>query len=303
MKNIITPIIVFLSFTAVFAQKTQLKYNLETGKEYFQEVTNESRIQQHIMGMDMKIGNKLVMESGYKVLNKDNRYYDIEVRYISMSMEMETPYGTNRINTKSADENDPGSAMLARVMDVPFMVRMRDDGKVSEIKDIDALVNKMMEGMGDVSDPVMMQVAAQLQQQFGEGAVKSQIESYFRIFPEGPVTVGEQWQTSTEIVSMMPLNINTVYQFMGERGGFYHIQGLSEISSSEMPVDASGMDMSMDMGGNQTYSALIHKTTGWISEANLIQDMSGVVTAQNPMNGETFEFSMSVTSNITIKGR
>jgi len=195
MKKTFMLLFAFLSFTAVIAQKTELKYNLETGREYIQEITTESKIQQHIMGMDMKIGNTMVMEIGYKVLNKDGRYYDMEVRYISMSMEMDTPYGSNSFTTKSADENDPGSMMLARITNVPFEMRMRDDGKVTEIKNMDAIFNSLMEGMGDINNPEMMQLNAQLQQQFSEQALKSQVESlprYIRINLSLLVTSGNQ---------------------------------------------------------------------------------------------------------------
>ena len=303
MKNTFLLLFAFLSFTAVLAQKTELKYNLDTGREYIQEITTESKIQQHIMGMDMEIGNTMVMEIGYKVLNKDGRYYDMEVRYISMSMDMETPYGTNSLTTKSTDENDPGSMMLARITNIPFEMRMRDDGKVQEIKNLDALFSSLMEGMGDINDPQMMQLNAQLQQQFSEQAMKSQVESFAKIYPDEPVAVGDQWESKTEMVSMMPMNVNTVYQFMGEKDGLYHIQGLSEIKSTDMPAEASGMNMTMDMGGNQTLSFLIDKGTGWLSEATIIQNIAGDVTAQNPMDGETFSFTMNMSSSITIKGR
>lgn len=303
MKNIFILLLPFIIFSAATAQKTELRYNLETGREYFQEVTTESKIQQHIMDMDMEINNTMVMVMGYKVLNKDGRYYDLEVRYVSMLMDMETPYGVNSLNSASEDESDPGSMMLAKLINVPFRMTMRDDGKVTEIKNLDALFNNMMEGVGDVNDPEMMQLSAQLQQQFSEQAMKSQVESYAKIFPEDPVAVGDQWETTMEMVSVMPLKVNTVYQFMGEKDGLYHIQGLSEIKSSDMPAEASGMNMTMDMGGNQTFSFLIDKSTGWISEATMIQDLAGDVTAQNPMDGESFNFTMSISSNITIEGR
>jgi hypothetical protein len=187
-----------------------------------------------------------------------------------MLMDMETPYGVNSLNSASEDESDPGSMMLAKLINVPFRMTMRDDGKVTEIKNLDALFNNMMEGVGDINDPEMMQLSAQLQQQFSEQAMKSQVESYAKIFPEDPVAVGDQWETTMEMVSVMPLKVNTVYQFMGEKDGLYHIQGLSEIKSSDMPAEASGMNMTMDMGGNQTFSFLIDKSTGWISEATMI---------------------------------
>ncbi len=303
MKNIIVLLITCLSFTTVLAQKTELKYNLQTGREYIQEITTESKIQQHIMGMDMEIGNTMVMEIGYKILNKDGRYYDMEVRYISMSMEMDTPYGTNLLNTESADENDPGSMMMSKMMNIPFGMRMRDDGKVEEIKNLDALFSNLKEGMGDINDPQMMQLNAQLQQQFSEQAMKSQVESYAKIYPDEPVAVGDQWESTMEMVSMMPMTVNSVYQFMGEKDGLYHIQGLSEIKSTDMPAEASGMNMTMDMGGNQTFSFLIDKSTGWLSQATIIQDIAGDVTAQNPMDGESFSFTMNMSSTITIKGR
>lgn len=303
MKKTFMLLFAFLSFTAVIAQKTELKYNLETGREYIQEITTESKIQQHIMGMDMKIGNTMVMEIGYKVLNKDGRYYDMEVRYISMSMEMDTPYGSNSFTTKSADENDPGSMMLARITNVPFEMRMRDDGKVTEIKNMDAIFNSLMEGMGDINNPEMMQLNAQLQQQFSEQALKSQVESFAKIYPDKPVAVGDQWESTMEMVSMMPMNVKNVYQFMGEKDGLYHIQGISEINSTDMPADASGMNMTMDMAGNQSFSFLIDKGSGWLSHATIIQDIAGDITAQNPMDGESFNFTMNMSSTITIKGR
>lgn len=303
MKNIIIFFLTFIIISAVTAQKTELRYNLETGREYFQEITTESKIQQHIMGMDMEINNTMVMVMSYKVLNKDGRYYDLEVKYVSMSMDIDTPYGTNSLTTESADESDPGSMMLARLINIPFGMTMRDDGKVTEIKNLDSLFTNMMEGMGDINDPEMMQLSAQLQQQFSEQAMKSQVESYAKIYPEEPVAVGDQWESTMELVSVMPLKVNTVYQYMGEKDGLYHIQGLSEIKSTDMPAEASGMNMTMNMGGNQTFSFLIDKSSGWISEATMIQDLAGDVTAQNPMDGESFDFTMSISSNITIEGR
>ncbi|MBW6480954.1 MAG: hypothetical protein K0B37_16100 [Bacteroidales bacterium] len=303
MKNIFLLFIALISFTVVFAQKTELKYNLETGREYIQEMTTESKIQQHIMGMDMEINNTMVMEVGYKVVNQDGRYYDMEVRYISMLMDMETPYGRNSLNSETADANDPGSMMLARITNIPFEMRMRDDGKVTEIKNMDAIFNSLMEGMGDINNPEMMQLNAQLQQQFSEQALKSQVESFAKIYPDKPVAVGDQWESTMEMVSMMPMNVKNVYQFMGEKDGFYHIQGISEINSTDMPADASGMNMTMDMAGNQSFSFLIDKTTGWISEAAIIQDIGGDITAQNPMDGESFSFTMNMSSIVTIKGR
>jgi len=90
---------------------------------------------------------------------------------------------------------------------------------------------------------------------------------------------------------------------MGEKDGFYHIQGISEINSTDMPADASGMNMTMDMAGNQSFSFLIDKGSGWLSHATIIQDIAGDITAQNPMDGESFNFTMNMSSTITIKGR
>ena len=70
-----------------------------------------------------------------------------------------------------------------------------------------------------------------------------------------------------------------------------------------MNAEASGMNMTMDMGGNQTFSFLIDKGTGWLSHATIIQDIAGDITAQNPMDGESFNFTMNMSSTITIKGR
>ncbi|TVQ88902.1 MAG: hypothetical protein EA393_07975 [Bacteroidetes bacterium] len=302
MKKCIVLLLILISISA-FGQKTELRYNLEHGKEYFQEIATESKISQHIMGMDMEVSNKMSMKLGYKVVNKEGRYYDMEVRYLYMSMDMETPYGRNSISSEAVEENDPVARMLSRVINIPFEIRMRDDGKVDQIKNIQEILNKMMEDMADIADPMTIQIGAQLQQQFGESAMISQIENYSRIFPEGPVAKGDQWEKTMGLASMIPMNVNTVYQFMGDRDGFHHIQGLSEISSSDMSEDLSGMNMTMNMGGNQTYSALIDKDTGWISEGTVIQILSGDVFAQNPIDGESINFTMSISTNVTIKGR
>ena len=302
MKNSIVLLLVLLSISA-FGQKTELRYNLEPGKEYFQEIATESKISQHIMGMDMEVSNKMSMNLGYKVVNKEGRYYDMEVRYLYMSMEMETPYGRNSISSDSDEENNPAARMLARVINVPFGIRMRDDGKVTEIKNIDVILNKMMEDMSEIADPMTIQIGAQLQQQFGENAMISQIENYSRIFPEGPVAEGDQWEKTMGMASIMPMNVSTIYQFMGDRDGFHHIQGLSEITSSDMSEELSGMNMTMNMGGNQTFSALLDKSTGWIAEGTVIQHLSGDVFAQNPLDGESISFTMSISTNVTIKGR
>ena len=109
-KLLVITLSLLFSFPAI--SKHKLRLNLEVGKEYFQNYSSTSKINQQIQGqnidMDMIVSGKMK----YTVKQKHKEYYQMDVKYENLTMKMQTPYGLMEFSTEKDDPNDILSKML-----------------------------------------------------------------------------------------------------------------------------------------------------------------------------------------------
>ncbi|MDQ2180823.1 DUF6263 family protein [Marinifilum sp. D714] len=276
MKKLLTLAFILSAALCVQAQKYKLALNLEVGKEYIQKSNAEMTITQNFNGMPIEIGMVIKGDYVFKVMGAEKDQYDMEVKYTSVEMEMESAQGKSTFSSKNPSEQDIMSTMLSRMVDKPFKMIMGQNGKVVDIKGIDNLFGSLFEGF-DLTEQQKDQILAQLKKSYGAKAFKGSFEQITAIYPEQKVKLGKKWTTETNIEAGTSVHLTTNFELKAANTEYFLIHGEGNmLSNPNSPfVKQNGMDMKILLDGNLTSDIKVDRKTGWIIDATIVQNLSG----------------------------
>lgn len=304
MKKILSTIATLLILSQSFAQKADLKLNLEVGNVYKQTTVSKATIVQEFGGQQMEILMTIKGDMSYVVKSIAGNNYEMEVEYDRLSITMKMPQGEMDFNSDKQDENDIFSTILKEMLDKPFHVTMTKKGKVLAVKNIDVLFETVFSKFSEIPEAQLAQIKTQLEKSYGESGFKGNIEMVTSIFPEKPVSIGDQWTVETKLESGMTANVTTVYKYAEKNPDYVLIRGNSKVETVDTDeyMESNGMEMKLDLAGNMVSEVKIDPKTGWIIEAKINQELSGDTlvkpNAQIP-EGMTIPMSMKTESMIT----
>lgn len=214
----------------------------------------------------------------YVVKSVNPTSYTMDVKYESMSMEMEMPQATMKFSSENPAEGDMVSQVLSGMTNKFFQIEMTKNGKINSVKNMDNVFNSAFEKFGQISPEQKEQIRAQLAQSYGEKAIANNIEMVTAIFPDKPVKINDTWAVNTDLkTSIVEATIATTYKFVEEKPEYRKIHGESKITSAKKDeyTMQNGMEMKFDMEGTMTSDIKVDKTSGWILEANVTQNLKG----------------------------
>lgn len=306
MRKFQTLVLSLLVLTSCHAQQVDLSLKLESGKIYKQIMDAEATIIQEFNGQKINLIMTVKGTMSYLVKTVNDSYYDMEVRYESLSMTMKIPQATMEFNSEKNDIQDIFSRILASMKNKPFNIKMTKHGKISEVKNIDRLIEKVILEFPQVPESQRIQLKAQLTKAYGEEAFKGNIEMGTAIFPEKPVSKGDSWIIKTKLESGMSADMTSTYNFVEKTPEFYLITGDSKIKTADKEsfLESNGVKMKYDLTGTMTSKIKIDKNTGWIIEAMINQNIAGdAFMMENPQMPNGMKIPISMLNNMIIKNK
>ncbi|GET23276.1 DUF6263 family protein [Prolixibacter denitrificans] len=304
MKKLILSTIVALSVAfSCQAKKTELSLHLQQGKSYTQVMNSHINIDQQVQGRQMKIQMDIKGSMTYHVTAVTAAGYDMDVQYDSLSMSMQMPMGNRSFSSESNDPSDIFSSILKSMKNRPFQVKMTPKGKITEVKNLDKLFESMFADFPQLPEQQKAQMKAQLVRSYGEDAFKGNVEMTLAIYPDKPVSKGDTWVVENKQKSGMPVEITTTYTYKADEANDYLITGDSKLQTSnpDQFVENNGMQMKYNMDGTMTSEIRVDKTTGWIKEAKLKQEMQGTTTVKaNAQMPNDMQIPMTMHNDMTF---
>ncbi len=286
-------------------QRADLSLRLETGKEYRQNMNMKSTAVQEVEGqtINMEISAKAVMT--YLVKSIDERGYVLDVKYESLAMDMQTPYGPFVASSEDNESGNMFSAVLGAMKNKPFEVVMAKTGKVLEVNNIENLFDSAMASFDHIqmSEEQREQAKAQVMKAYGAEAFKGSTEMVTAIFPENPVNKGDKWNVKTNMESGMSAKIITDYEFSDQTSDYAIIKGNSTIKTEDKDayIKSDGMPTRYDLKGSMQSEIKVDKKTGWIIEAKINQELYGdAYIKENPQMPSGMKFPMYMTNKVSI---
>lgn len=280
MRNLATLLCAVLIASSVNGQKAKLSLKLEKDQTYKQISHSKVNIDQDVYGMKMNIVMVMDGSTSYLVKEVSKEGYDMELRYDWMSMTMELPQATMEFSSEKNDESDLFSSILAQMKGKPIKMKMDKRGKISEIEDVEAIWNAVIDQFDQFPQEEREQVKTQILNAYGGKALSGSIETFTAIFPEKPVKKGAQWNIINQTEAGMASTITTDYTYEGMEGDYAIISGQGTVVSTDKDayVETNGMSMKYDLSGNSSSSIKMDKKSGWIYEAIVNQTIEGNAT-------------------------
>lgn len=280
--------------------QTTLTLNLEQGKEYRQNSEAKMTMSQDIAGQTLDIVATIKGKVVYQVKSVTPTGYEMDIRYEMMAMEMQMPQATMKFSSENPAQDDIISQVLFGVLNKPFQAHLSKTGKITDVRNVEALFTSAFEKFPNLSDAQKEQIKSQLNQSYGADAFASNMEMTLAIFPNKPVKVGEKWTIETKMKSMSAV-IASTYQYVEDGSDVRAIRGEAKITADPNGnyIVSSGMEMKFTMNGTMVSDIKVDKKTGWVRECKVTQTISGDAHVKgNEQMPEGMTIPMSIKSEV-----
>ncbi|MDE3182935.1 MAG: hypothetical protein KGM16_05905 [Bacteroidota bacterium] len=277
MRTLSQLVIAFLFTSSGYSQKVTLGLHLKKGETYYQVQNSKTTIVETVNGQDISIKMSVEGKTSFQVKDIVNENYQMEVVFKSLQMEMETPQKTVQFSSDKNDTTDIFSTLLSEMTNKPFTITLTKKGKVEEVHGLDNIFGHLLDKYPQLSQEQKQQIKDQLMKAYGEKAMKGSIEMITSIFPDNPVKKGDQWQISTQLEAGFPISVQSTYEYDGSTDSAFQLHGVGKMQTADKDayIESNGMPLKYDLSGTLTSDIEIDKTSGWIFNATITQNMKG----------------------------
>ena len=278
--------------TNTTGDKYELCYKFEVGETYNQAIKMDINIVQAIMGQEMDMSVTMDMGLSYTIVNVKDDIIEASMAYTSIKMGMTMPMGMGTFSFSSEEESTDNSMMpvdmhqiLKAFKNMKIDVEMTKYGEVKSMSSLEAAMDEALNSIS-LSAHEAQQAKAMMSQGLSEEKVIEQMKN-MAIYPNHPVAVGESWKINVDNETTDMENTYTLKKVTDNEVIIDVESVINRLSMSEEGVNGS-------LSGTQVGTNIVHRSSGWIKEAKLTQDVSGDVTAQG------MKVKMKMKSDISI---
>lgn len=303
MKTIFTLILTVFVLTSYQTQNSDLSLKLEKGKEYKQITNSKATIIQEVNGQKMNMVMTIKGTMTFLVKDITENGYNMDAKFEELSMSMQMPQGLMEFSSEKNDANDIFSTILGAMKDKAFGITMSKTGKITDVKNVEALWSTAINTFDQLSEMQKEQIKAQIMKAYGGEALKGNIEMVTAIYPDSPVNRGDKWTINTKLESGMSANMTTDYEFAELTSEYALIKGKSTIVTADKDayIESNGMPMKYDLTGSMDSEIKVDKNTGWIIEATINQKIEGdTYIKENPQLPNGMKIPMTMINDMVI---
>jgi hypothetical protein len=183
----------------LFAQdKIELRWKWQKGQELVYKSSNKTLMEFGGQPIDQQMGYTYSMTVTDV---SDGGEATIQVKYLAVVAKGVGPAGEFDYDSEKDKEapKEGAAALQARMIGQSYTMKMNAQGRVTEVKGYDKVLEAMMKGVGDEAGPMK----AQLKQLFNNDVAKGMMQRQVPPFPEGRVGKGDSW--TNDFVVKMPM--------------------------------------------------------------------------------------------------
>ena len=279
-----------------------LRMNLEPGEVYRVRFRTEQLVTQSMQGQSFDTNQQIGYEYNYSVRSEDaagNTWVDVQ--YTWVHIEQETILGSMFYDSDNPPaEIPPGAQAFAALVGNGFSMLITQQGKVLEVEGLEAMYEQMLQAIDFQDAAAEQQFRQTLEQQFGEEALKQQMNGASFEFPLEPIEIGESWTTTTELTVLMPMVIESKYTLRSVEGGLAELEMRSQVSSvaNTGPVDFGTIQVEYSVSGDQQGAVQVDLASG-LTNSQILQNLSGEMVMT--VEGETLKVPISIHSTVEVE--
>ena len=263
------------------ADKLELRLRLKQGETYRLKTTVEQKIDQTVGDKRKEIEQTLGLGYGLTVESVDgDGNVKVATKYDSVLFRQKGPGGVVEYDSANPPRQVPPPARpFAALAGLGFRITITPAGKVTKVEGLDEMFAEMVRRLELPAGPARAAVQKVLAEQFGQEAMKQQLQNMFAIYPDKPVAAGESWQRRVVVSKGFPIEIEATYTLKGRSGGVARIETKATISPNDAagPVELGTGKMSYELRGEQRGVAEVDEATGWTRSLATQQTLTGTL--------------------------
>jgi hypothetical protein len=255
-----------------------LRMNLDPGQVYQVRFRTEQQVTQSIQGQSFDTEQRIAYEYTYSVRSLDAAGSAwVDVVYTRVYLEQVTVVGSLLYDSANPPAEIPaGAEPFAALVGSGFSILITPQGEVLEIDGLEAMYEQMLQAM-DFADPAAEEQFRQsIQQQFGEEAMKQQMNGASFRFPAEPIRVGESWTVTSEMAVALPMIMESTYTLRSVEGNVAVVEVSSQIQPNPDagPVEFGSVQIEYSLSGEQVGRVQVDLSSG-LSNSQIQQTLSG----------------------------
>jgi len=288
------------------AGKVRLRLRLQKGRTYGLKFTANQDITQTIQGKQQALAQTIGMGILFDVLDvAPDGAMSAKISYDWVLIRQKGAMGTIEYDSARPPKVvHPMAKGFAALLGQSLWMKMAPDGRVADVKGVDALITRMMSKLGLPEGPQKAMLEKQLRKQFGNEAVKGMVGDMTSTFPDRAVAIGESWSETKGKLGMFPVMAKNTWTLKSRKGGVASVAVRSEIKPhpTAPTIEMGPLKMTYKLSGSQKGEMQVDEATGWTIRGNITQNISGQLKVQAP--GQTpggMTIPMTIRSVITME--
>ena len=228
----------------------------------------------------------------------------LATKYESVAFGQKGPAGAVEYDSaKEPKVMPPPARPFAALVGLGFTSTVTPTGKVTAVGGLDAMFESMLKKLDLPEGPARANVRKVLTEQFGEEAMKQNLQNLFAFYPDAPVAVGDTWQRRVVVSKGFPVVIDATYMLKGRAGGVATIDVKATLSPNEAagPLELGTGKMSYDLRGEQAGTAEVDEATGWTRSRTTSQLLSGTLRFQGAGGVPEVASAVTIDEKVTLE--
>ena len=267
------------------AERLELRLRLKEGETYRVKTTVEQRINQTSGARQVATEQTFAVVYGMTVEGVDGGgAMRVATKYEAVTFRQQGPAGVVEYDSASPPKQVPQAARpFAALVGLGFASTVTPTGRVTAVEGLEAMFDGMVRKLDLPEGPAKDAVRKVLSEQFGEEAMKQNLQNLFALYPDKPVAVGESWQRRVVVSKGFPVTIDATYTLKSRVDGVATVDVKATLAPNEAagPLDIGTGKMTYDLRGEQSGTATVDEATGWTRSMTTSQLMSGNLRFQD----------------------
>ncbi len=287
-------------------EKIQLRLCLQAGESYNLRMVAEQKISQTIQEQTQDILQTIGTGYTFDVEDVDfDGSITVKVTYHSILFKQDGPMGKFEYDSSDPPAEIPPMAMgFNALVGQSFTMIISPEGNVKDIYGVDEMLSNMIEQLDLPDFPMMDDLMKNLKGQFGDEALKENMEKMMAVFPDSPVGIGERWTKRLVLSRGFPMILDNTWTLKARKDGLAIIEVRSVVEPNEEapPIDMGIMKINYKLSGEQKGTMEIQEITGWPVQGELTQKFSGQVEMEGATQlGASMSWPVSMESVIRFE--
>jgi hypothetical protein len=285
--------------------KLELRLRLKQGETYRVRTTVEQKINQttgpnqQATEQTIGVGYSIVVDAVDGAGNMK-----VTTNYDSVLFRQKGPSGLVEYDSVAAPKQVPPAAKaFAALAGLRYGATLTPAGQVTAVEGLDAMLADMVRNLDLPEGPTKAAVQKVLAEQFGEDAMKRNVQNMFALYPEQPVAVGDAWQRKLVVAKGFPVVIEGTYTLKAREAGVATVDVKATLSPNEAAgaVELGTGKMSYDLTGEQSGTVQIDEATGWTRALTTEQVVSGTIRFQGTGGAPEVASPITISEKVTLE--